>query len=88
MFSVCATNFAAIFCKDVLHVAGIRAVIHPMIKTQVIRAFGTIRKTAEALGLTTQAVYAWPEKLPQSLEDKIIGAMHRLGMQLPARGKK
>ena len=59
-----------------------------MIKTQVIRAFGTIRKTAEALGLTTQAVYAWPQKLPQSLEDKIIGAMHRLGMQLPARGKK
>ena len=58
-----------------------------MTKTQVTRAFGTIRKTAEALGLTTQAVYAWPEKLPQSLEDKITGAMHRLGM-LPAKGKK
>ena len=59
-----------------------------MTKTQVIRAFGTTRKTAEALGLTTQAVYAWPETLPQSLEDKIVGAMHRLGIKPQTKGKK
>lgn len=53
-----------------------------MDKKQIIDSFGSIRKTAEALGLSTQAVYAWPDVLPQSLADKVAGAMLRLGVKL------
>ena len=32
-----------------------------MNKTNVIEHFGSVRATAEAFGLTTQAVYKWPD---------------------------
>ena len=36
-----------------------------MNKTDVIEYFGSTRATAEAFGLTTQAVYKWPEKMSE-----------------------
>lgn len=32
----------------------------------VINHFGGVRETAKALGLTTQAIYAWGETVPPS----------------------
>lgn len=36
-----------------------------MNKKDVIEYFGSVRKTAEALGVSTQYVSQWPEKVPQ-----------------------
>lgn len=53
-----------------------------MTKTQVINSFGgSIREVAKALDISTQAVYAWPEELPQPTADKIRGAMVRLNVK-------
>ena len=35
-----------------------------MTKTDVIRYYGTMEKVAKVLGLTRQAIGAWPEQLP------------------------
>ena len=41
---------------------------------------GTPSKAAKALGYkSVQAVYLWPEKLPQALSDRITGALTRIG---------
>ena len=36
-----------------------------MNKDKVIRFFGSVRKTALAFNLTTQAVYAWDDKISE-----------------------
>ena len=39
---------------------------------------GTHAKAAEALGYkVVQTVYAWPDELPQSLQDRIVGYLAR-----------
>ena len=40
---------------------------------------GTPKKAAEAMGYKTiQAIYMWPDKLPQSIADQVNGAALRL----------
>jgi len=36
-----------------------------MLKTEAIAKFGGVRKLAEALGITREAVYQWPEVVPR-----------------------
>lgn len=36
-----------------------------MTKTEVVRYFKTPKAVAEALGITRQAFYQWPEKIPR-----------------------
>jgi hypothetical protein len=36
-----------------------------MKKEDAVKAFGSIRKLAEALGLSVQAVHQWPDDVPQ-----------------------
>ncbi len=43
-----------------------------MTKQSVFDYFGGSRNTAEALGVTTQAVYRWPEDLTALLERRVI----------------
>lgn len=40
-------------------------IIEHMNKKDVIEHFGSVRATAEAFGLTTQAVYKWPQRVPE-----------------------
>lgn len=35
-----------------------------MTKTEVLKHFGTPKKVANALGITVQAFYQWPETVP------------------------
>ena len=37
-----------------------------MDKKKVIEYFGGVRSTAKAFNLTTQAVYAWPDPIPEA----------------------
>lgn len=37
-----------------------------MLKKDVIDYFGSIRKAAEFLGVSTQCVYQWPDVVPKS----------------------
>ena len=38
-----------------------------MDKSKVIKHFGDVRKTAAAFNLTTQAIYAWPDRVSESV---------------------
>ncbi len=50
---------------------------------------GTPKKAQEAMGYqTVQAIYMWPEVLPQSLADQVNGACLRLKAAKPKRTKK
>lgn len=42
-----------------------------MLKKEVIEYFGSIRKTAEFLGVSTQCVYQWPDVIPESVANKL-----------------
>lgn len=35
-----------------------------MTKQEALAHFGTVAKLAKALGISTQAIYDWPEKVP------------------------
>ncbi len=50
-----------------------------MTKNDAISMFESPRKLAEALGITPQAVYQWPDDLSQDQADRILGAAIRLG---------
>lgn len=50
-------------------------------KEQAINYFGSVKKMAEALGVTRQAIYMWGEELSQDKQDRILGAITRLNMQ-------
>ena len=39
----------------------------PMNKQQIIDHFGSVIKTAKALGVTHQAVYAWKDPVPERI---------------------
>ena len=58
-----------------------------MTKSEAIKIFGDVRKLAQALGITPQAVYLWEERLSERRENEIIGAAFRLGL-LKKRGMK
>ena len=36
-----------------------------MTKQEAVTHFGSVARLAEALGITTQAIYDWPEIVPQ-----------------------
>lgn len=54
---------------------------HTMTKQQAIKRFGSVRELAEALDISVQAVYQWPDKLPRAVSDRINGAALRLHIQ-------
>lgn len=49
-----------------------------MTKTQAIELFGSKAAIARALGVSRQAVQAWPESLDRKRSDQILGAATRL----------
>ena len=49
-------------------------------KEQAINYFGSVKKMAEALGVTRQAIYMWRDELSQDKQDRILGAITRLNM--------
>lgn len=51
-----------------------------MKKADAIQLFSTVRELAEALEITRQAIYQWPEDLPQETVDRINGAALRKGL--------
>lgn len=50
-----------------------------MTKKEAINLFGEVKDLAAALNISRQAVYQWPDKLPQDQADRITGAAWRLG---------
>ena len=42
-----------------------------MDKKEAIQKFGSTRKLAEALGISVQAIYQWPDKLTRSIADRV-----------------
>lgn len=54
-----------------------------MKKSQAVTLFGSVGDLAKALGITPQAIYQWPDDLPQRTADEVIGAAVRLG-KLPS----
>ena len=52
---------------------------HTMKKTTAIELLGgTPGKAAKALGYkAVQTIYAWPDDLPQALQDRIVGVLAR-----------
>lgn len=53
-------------------------------KQEAIRIFGgTMKAVGDALGISRQAVYQWPEDLPQDTSDRLVGAAIRLKLLPP-----
>ena len=53
--------------------------IATMTKSEAIHLFVSVSELASALGISRQAVYKWPDPLPQEQADRIIGAAIRTG---------
>jgi len=56
-----------------------------MNKKYAIYIFGSVQKLADALDISRQAIYQWPDVLPQRLSDEITGAAIRLGISLEVK---
>lgn len=56
-----------------------------MTKAEAIHLFDGVPALASALGISRQAIYMWPDDLPQRTADEVRGAALRLG-RLPGRG--
>jgi|GEM_PF-3232117 len=54
--------------------------IHAMDKKQVIKFFGTQTNLARAVGITAASVAAWPDPLPRRIEDRVLAACFRNGL--------
>ena len=55
-------------------------------KTAIALLGGTPKKAQQAMGYKSiQAVYVWPEVLPQSTADRVAGAVARLAKIKPKR---
>lgn len=52
-------------------------------KNQAIEAFGGASNLAKALQLTRQAIFYWPDELDLERHDRVVGAAHRLNIELP-----
>jgi hypothetical protein len=50
-----------------------------MDKRHVFQTFGGAAELARLLGIRRQAVYAWPDELPQAQVDRLIGLAFRTG---------
>lgn len=48
-----------------------------MKKLSAIKLFGSVGALASAYGCTRQAIYQWPEDLPQGIADRVLGAYVR-----------
>jgi hypothetical protein len=47
---------------------------------------GTPKKAAQAMGYKSiQAIYVWPDELPQSTSDQVVGAIARLKAEKRAK---
>ena len=44
---------------------------YSMKKKDVIKHFGGLKKTADALGIWPQAVYKWPDEVPKATQYRI-----------------
>jgi hypothetical protein len=53
-----------------------------MKKQHVLDVFGGTSNTATVMGLTRQAVSAWPEDLPPRTVDQLIGVAFRAGKMM------
>ena len=51
-----------------------------MKKKYAIYLFDGVQKMADAIGVTRQSVYEWPDELKQKQSDLVIGAAFRLGL--------
>lgn len=57
----------------------LRLIVGGMNKTAVIEFFGSQRKAAEALGITTQAISMWKDPIPEGVAYKVqVMSMGRL----------
>lgn len=59
-----------------------------MLKKYAIKYFKTTRLTAEAIGITYQAVYQWPDVLSNQVSDRVEAAMIRDRVKREALRKK
>lgn len=50
-----------------------------MKKAAALEMFGTPARMARKMGITTQAISQWPDKLPLSVADRVRGAALRCG---------
>lgn len=50
-----------------------------MTKNDAISLFGSVRGLADALDVTRQAIYQWPDNLNSNYQDRVVGAAIRLG---------
>lgn len=48
-----------------------------MLKSDVVRIFGSISAIARAVDITPEAVVQWPDILPKRLQDRVIAAAVR-----------
>ncbi len=53
-----------------------------MKKTDAIRAFGTPKELADAINITRQAIYQWPEELSAAIADRVLAAAFRKGIKI------
>lgn len=50
-----------------------------MTKSEAIMLFSSVATLADALSISKQAVYKWPDELPQEQVDRVVGAAIRTG---------
>lgn len=49
-----------------------------MLKTKAIELLGgTPALAAQAVGITTQAIFQWPDELPDRIADRVLAALAR-----------
>lgn len=55
-----------------------------MRKDSAVSFFNGVAETADAIGISSQAVSDWPEELPPRIADRVIAAAVRLGREVPS----
>ena len=54
-----------------------------MKKQEALDLFGGSAALADAIGITQQAIYEWPEVLPPRIADRVIAACVRTNREVP-----
>lgn len=54
--------------------------VRRMDKQKVIDAFDSVSELARILGCTPSAIFQWPDELPRRLQDRVIAAAVRKGI--------